>query len=197
MDFGAALLYPFQWLVSAIMIGAAPRPEHRRDARCQRLALAPLHRRAGAGRPGRPAPALAETDQGSAPPAAAKPDLMKLQEEFKGKTDPLSRQAMAQEQMDLYKRHGTGPFSACLPALVQVPFLTVLSGIGPPAAKGQGLAAMSAEQVAQFEASSIIGAPLSASLLNRGAGDPFSVSVLAILMILAMTAAQFITRRHI
>jgi YidC/Oxa1 family membrane protein insertase len=122
---------------------------------------------------------------------------MKLQEKFKGKTDPLSRQAMAQEQMDLYKRHGTGPLSACLPALVQVPFLTVLSGIGPPAAKGQGLAAMSAEQVAQFEASSIIGAPLSASLLNRGAGDPFSVSVLAILMILAMTAAQFITRRHI
>src|SRR6476469_7626665 len=38
------------------------------------------------------------------------PDLKRLQDKYKGKTDPLSRQAMAQEQMALYKKHGTNPF---------------------------------------------------------------------------------------
>ena len=61
------------------------------------------------------------------------PDLKKLQEKYKGKTDPLSRQAMAQEQMAIYKEHGTNPFSACLPLLIQMPFFfalfQVLSGI--------------------------------------------------------------------
>ena len=63
------------------------------------------------------------------------PDLKKLQDKYKGKTDQLSRQAMAQEQMALYKEHGTNPLSACLPMLIQVPFFfalfQVLSGIRP------------------------------------------------------------------
>ena len=201
MDFGAALLYPFRWLVSAIMIGlhhglsTAGMPAASGWTWTLSIVGLVLAIRAAL------LPLSLQQIRAQRRLRLLRPDLMKLQEKFRGKTDPLSRQAMAQEQMDLYKQHGTNPFSACLPALVQVPFFfalfTVLSGIGPAAARGQGLAAMSAEQVAQFEASSIFGAPLSASLLNRGPGDPFSVSVLAILMILAMTAAQFITQRHI
>jgi YidC/Oxa1 family membrane protein insertase len=129
------------------------------------------------------------------------PELKKLQDKYNGKTDSMSRQAMAQEQMALYKKHGTNPLSACLPLLIQVPFFfalfTVLSGIPTAAAKGQGIGAMSAEQVVQFGASSIFGAPLSASLLHPGTGDPLSVTVLAMLMILTMTAAQFVTQKHI
>src|SRR4051812_24108566 len=53
---------------------------------------------------------------------ALQPDLRKLQQKYKGKTDQLSRQAMTQEQMALYKRHGTNPFSACLPLIIQMPF---------------------------------------------------------------------------
>jgi hypothetical protein len=33
------------------------------------------------------------------------PDLKRLQDKYKGKTDQLSRQAMAREQMALYKQH--------------------------------------------------------------------------------------------
>jgi YidC/Oxa1 family membrane protein insertase len=92
------------------------------------------------------------------------PDLKKLQDKCRGKTDQLSRQAMAQEQMALYKKHGTNPFSACLPMLIQTPFFfalfQVLSGIGAAAAtSGKGIGAMSHEQVVQFDASSIFGAP--------------------------------------
>lgn len=54
------------------------------------------------------------------------PDLKKLQDKYRGRSDPQSRQAMAQEQMALYKEHGTNPFSACLPMLVQVPFFFAL-----------------------------------------------------------------------
>jgi YidC/Oxa1 family membrane protein insertase len=127
------------------------------------------------------------------------PDLMELQEKYEGKTDPLSRQAMAQEQMALYKKHGTNPFSACLPMLIQVPFFfalfQVLSTISTRARQGEGVGAMSPDQVVQFDQSSIFGAPLTASVLHGGAGDPAAVAVLTVLMILAMTAAQFITQK--
>jgi YidC/Oxa1 family membrane protein insertase len=129
------------------------------------------------------------------------PDLKKLQDKYKGKTDQLSRQAMAQEQMALYKEHGTNPFSACLPVLIQVPFFLavfqVLSGITSAAGQGQGIGAMSRQQVVQFDQSSIFGAPLSASVLHGVGGDQTGVIVLTIVMILIMTASQFLTQRRI
>jgi YidC/Oxa1 family membrane protein insertase len=129
------------------------------------------------------------------------PDLKKMQDKYKGKTDQLSRQAMAQEQMALYKKHGTNPFSACLPMLIQMPFFfalfQVLSGISSAKSSGQGIGAMSAEQVKQFDESTIFGAPLSASLLHGGGGNQMSVWILSIVMILAMTASQFITQKQI
>ncbi|WP_427135024.1 membrane protein insertase YidC [Pseudarthrobacter sp. S9] len=130
------------------------------------------------------------------------PDLKKMQDKYKGKSDQLSRQAMAQEQMALYKKHGTNPFSACLPMLIQMPFFfalfQVLSGISTAKAGGQGIGAMSVEQVRQFDESSIFGAPLSASLLHGStAGGEVAVWILSIVMILAMTASQFITQKQI
>jgi YidC/Oxa1 family membrane protein insertase len=130
------------------------------------------------------------------------PDLKKLQDKYQGKTDQLSRQAMAQEQMALYKQHGTNPFSACLPLLIQTPFFfalfQVLSGISDARNQGQGIGAMSHDQVMQFYESSIFGAPLSASLLHGGGGDgQTAVNILSVAMILAMTASQFITQKRI
>ena len=131
------------------------------------------------------------------------PDLKKLQDKYKGKTDQLSRQAMAQEQMAMYKKHGTNPFSACLPMLIQMPFFfalfQVLSGITAARDKGAGIGAMSHEQVVQFDESSIFGAPLSATLLHGTppGGNVVAVWTLSIVMILAMTASQFITQKQI
>src|ERR671926_1060502 len=107
---------------------------------------------------------------------------------------------MAQEQMAMYKKHGTNPFSACLPMLIQMPFFfalfQVLSGVSNASSSGQGIGAMSADQVKQFDQSSIFGAPLSAALLHGGAGNT-AVVILSILMIIAMTASQFITQKQI
>jgi YidC/Oxa1 family membrane protein insertase len=133
---------------------------------------------------------------------ALQPDLRKLQQKYKGKTDQLSRQAMTQEQMALYKKHGTNPFSACLPLLIQMPFFfalfNVLNNTSKASGGGEGIGALTPEDIRQFDESTIFGAPLSASLLHGGGGDnQVAVVVLSILMILAMTASQFITQKQI
>ena len=126
------------------------------------------------------------------------PKLKELQARYKGRTDQASRQAMSQEQMALYKKHGTNPLSACLPLLIQAPFFLalfqVLSGISSAAPQGQGIGALGRDQVVQFDSASVFGAPLSASLLHGG-GDPAAVAVPAVVMILLMIACQFLTQK--
>ena len=51
------------------------------------------------------------------------PEMKKLQVKYKG---PENREQLNQEMMKLYKENGTSPFGACLPSLLQMPFLIVL-----------------------------------------------------------------------
>jgi YidC/Oxa1 family membrane protein insertase len=51
------------------------------------------------------------------------PEMKKLQAKYKG---PENREMLNQEMMALYKENGTSPFGACLPSLLQMPFLIVL-----------------------------------------------------------------------
>src|SRR5690625_7881891 len=51
------------------------------------------------------------------------PEMKKIQQKYKGRSDSASRQAMAEEQMALYKRTGTNPSSSCLPLLLQMTIL--------------------------------------------------------------------------
>ena len=51
------------------------------------------------------------------------PEMKKLQAKYKG---PENRELLNQEMMKLYKENGTSPFGACLPSLLQMPFLIVL-----------------------------------------------------------------------
>ncbi|PYI37245.1 membrane protein insertase YidC [Arthrobacter psychrolactophilus] len=134
---------------------------------------------------------------------ALQPDMKKLQAKYKGKTDQLSRQAMGQEQMALYKEHGTNPFSACLPMLIQMPFFfslfQVLSGVAKANADNVGIGAMTHDQVVQFDEATIFGARLSDALLPSLQGGNLTVAIafLSIIMILAMIASQFITQKQI
>ena len=54
------------------------------------------------------------------------PELQAIQKKYKGKTDPASREAMSRETMELYRKHGTNPFSSCLPILAQSPIFFAL-----------------------------------------------------------------------
>jgi YidC/Oxa1 family membrane protein insertase len=201
MDIFGTLLAPFKWLVSAIMVGfhdglsAIGMPAASGWTWTLSIIGLVLVIRAAL------IPVFVKQIKAQRGMQLLQPDLKKMQDKYKGKTDQLSRQAMAQEQMALYKKHGTNPFSACLPMLIQMPFFfalfQVLSGISSAKAGGQGIGAMSPEQVKQFDESTIFGAPLSASLLHGGGGNQMSVWILSIVMILAMTASQFITQKQI
>src|SRR3954470_6966277 len=202
MDFFGTIMAPFKWLVSVIMVGFHDglsfigMPAANGWTWTLSIIGLVLVIRAAL------IPVFVKQIKAQRGMQLLQPDLKKLQDKYKGKTDQLSRQAMAQEQMALYKHHGTNPFSACLPMLIQMPFFfalfQVLSGITASAQAGKGIGAMSAEQVKQFDESTIFGAPLSASLLHGGAGgNEAAVWILSILMILAMTASQFITQKQI
>jgi YidC/Oxa1 family membrane protein insertase len=203
VDFIEAIMLPFKWLVSVIMVGFHD-------------GLATLGMQAASGWTWtlsivglvlviRAAliPVFLKQVNAQRRMRRLQPDLKKLQDKYTGKTDQLSRQAMAQEQMELYKKHGTNPFLACLPLLIQTPFFLalfqVLSGISTAAAQGQGIGTMSHEQVVQFDQSSIFDAPLSATVLHGtpAGGNVVAVWTLSIVMILAMTAAQFFTQKLI
>ncbi|MFF1829908.1 membrane protein insertase YidC [Paenarthrobacter sp. NPDC058040] len=202
MDFFGTIMFPFKWLVSIIMVGFHEGlsfiglPAANGWTWTLSIIGLVLVIRAAL------IPVFVKQIKAQRGMQLLQPDLKKLQTKYKGKTDQLSRQAMAQEQMALYKKHGTNPFSACLPMLIQMPFFfalfQVLSGISTAKNAGEGIGAMSHDQVIQFDQSSIFGAPLSASLLHGGApGSEVAVWTLSIIMILAMTASQFITQKQI
>ncbi|MCP8999856.1 membrane protein insertase YidC [Pseudarthrobacter sp. RMG13] len=199
MDFLETTMFPFKWFVSIIMVGfheglsAIGLPEASGWTWTLSIIGLVLVIRAAL------IPVFVKQIKAQRGMQLLQPDLKKLQDKYKGKTDQLSRQAMAQEQMAMYKKHGTNPFSACLPMLIQMPFFfalfQVLSGITAAKNEAEGIGAMSHEQVVQFDQSSIFGAPLSAALLYSDGN--IAVTVLTIVMILAMTASQFITQKQI
>ncbi|WP_458112581.1 membrane protein insertase YidC [Arthrobacter sp. R1-13] len=201
MDFFETIMFPFKWLVSVIMVGfheglsTIGLPEASGWTWTLSIIGLVLVIRAAL------IPVFVKQIKAQRGMQLLQPDLKKLQDKYKGKTDQLSRQAMAQEQMAMYKKHGTNPFSACLPMLIQMPFFfalfQVLSGISSARDQGKGMGAMSHDQVLQFDDSTIFGAPLSATLLHNPEGNVVAVYVLSIVMILAMTASQFITQKQI
>ena len=198
MDFFTAMMEPFRWLVSVIMValhdGLAALGMPAADGWTWTLAIIGLVLVIRAAL----IPVFLAQVRSRRQMRQLQPDLKALQDKYKGKTDQLSRQAMVQEQMALYRKHGTNPFSACVPLLIQAPFFLalfqLLAGIADVSARNEGIGAMSPAQAVQFGASGIFGVPLSASLLHGG-GDPTAVAVPAVVMVLVMTACQYRTQR--
>ncbi|MEY4397741.1 MAG: hypothetical protein RLZ53_317, partial [Actinomycetota bacterium] len=126
---------------------------------------------------------------------AAQPELMALQKKYKGKTDQESRQKMAQEQMEIYKRTGSNPMRSCLPMLVQMPIFTSLFFVLTDAQQGKaGVGLMGQEYANQFKAAELFGAPLSQTFVSA---TTINVQILAGVMIVVMTTTQFITQKQI
>ena len=124
------------------------------------------------------------------------PELQKLQKKYKGKTDRESREAMAREQMELYKRTGSNPASSCLPLLAQMPVFFSLFQVLNEAQKSQaGIQFLTKNLAISFANANLFGAPLSATFFhNEGKVE---VQIIAGIMIVLMTASQFITQRQI
>jgi YidC/Oxa1 family membrane protein insertase len=123
------------------------------------------------------------------------PEMKKIQEKYKGKTDQASRQAMTQETMDLYKRTGTNPFASCLPILLQAPvFFALFRVLNYYVVQQVPIGALTEELARQADEAEILGSPLSATFLNS---DQLSTKILAVVLIIAMSATTFTTQRQL
>ena len=128
------------------------------------------------------------------------PQLKKIQDKYKGKKDQFSREAMSRETMELYKKTGTNPLSSCLPLLLQMPiFFGLFSVLNDAQHDKAGVGALNQDLANSFANSVFLGAPLNSTFIeawNNG-GQPWQTMVVASIMIVAMTASQFITQLQI
>lgn len=123
------------------------------------------------------------------------PELQKLQKKYKGKNDRDSREKFAKEQMDLYKRTGSNPLSSCLPILVQIPiFMGLFFTLNEAQTKKSGVGPMSSELAIQFSDATFFGAKLSETFLTA---TSIQVQIMAGIMVVLMSASQFITQKQI
>ncbi len=129
------------------------------------------------------------------------PELKKIQDKYKGKKDQFSREAMSRETMELYRRTGSNPLSSCLPLLLQMPIFFGLFSVLNEAQQGKtGVGFMSPELATQFSDASLFGiAPLHQSFQGAFSANPpqVSVMIIAAVMVVLMTASQFITQLQI
>jgi YidC/Oxa1 family membrane protein insertase len=134
------------------------------------------------------------------------PQLKKIQDKYRGKKDQFSREAMQRETMALYRKAGTNPFSSCLPLLIQMPiFFSLFSVLNEAKADADGnfkagVGFLTEELNRQFGSSSLFDiAPLKHSIQSALAVNPpeIVVVIIASVMVVIMTATQFITQLQI
>jgi YidC/Oxa1 family membrane protein insertase len=132
------------------------------------------------------------------------PQLKKIQDKYKGKKDQFSREAMSRETMALYKNTGTNPLASCLPLLIQMPiFFSLFSVLNeakpqPDGSFREGVGMLTQELSAQFGSASLFDvAPLRYSIQTALDAGNTTVVIIALVMVVIMTASQFITQLQI
>ena len=127
------------------------------------------------------------------------PELKKIQDKYRGKKDQFSREAMQRETMALYQKAGTNPLSSCLPLLIQMPiFFSLFSVLNEARYDRAGVGLLTQELADSFGGANLFGvAPLKYSLVDAFEFGQTWVIVIAIAMIIIMTASQFYTQLQI
>lgn len=125
------------------------------------------------------------------------PELKRIQDKYKGKRDQFSREAMTRETMALYGKHGTSPFSSCLPLVFQMPVFFGLFTTLSNAARGTaGIGLMNIDLAKNFGAATIFGSAPLHSAMSTANGN-MAVVWIAGIMVVLMTVSQFITQKQI
>ncbi|WP_053386030.1 membrane protein insertase YidC [Leucobacter japonicus] len=126
------------------------------------------------------------------------PEMKKIQDKYKGKKDQFSREAMSRETMALYKKHGTNPFSSCLPILIQMPvFFSLFYVLRHAADNSVGIGFMTKELTNNFNAASLFGAPLKMTFTQGWESGNWTVVVLLGINVILMIGSQFFTQLQI
>ncbi|GAA1586440.1 Membrane protein insertase YidC [Leucobacter aridicollis] len=126
------------------------------------------------------------------------PEMKKIQAKYKGKNDQFSREAMSRETMALYKKHGTNPFSSCLPILIQMPvFFSLFYVLRKASENTVGIGLMDRELTDSFNQASIFGAPLKMNFTQGWESQNWVVVGLLGTIVVLMIASQFFTQLQI
>ena len=126
------------------------------------------------------------------------PEMKKIQAKYKGKSDQFSREAMSRETMALYKKHGTNPFSSCLPILIQMPvFFSLFYVLRHAAENKTGIGFMNQELTHNFNAAELFGAPLKMTFTQGWAEQNWVIIILLGAIMVLMIASQFFTQLQI
>lgn len=105
------------------------------------------------------------------------------------------RERLAQETMKLYRETGTNPFASCMPLLLQMPVFLALFQLLNNAAQGTAKGILTSEDARHIrDDAEIFGAKISDSLTGA---DNVNVVVIAIFLVIAMTATTFVTQRQL
>ncbi|RNM12588.1 membrane protein insertase YidC [Nocardioides pocheonensis] len=105
------------------------------------------------------------------------------------------RERLTQETMALYRETGTNPFSSCLPLIVQMPIFLALFRLLSKAAGGHGHGVLTDHDANLFAHAPIFGGTISSSF-TKSSGE-VSVQIVAICLVIAMTATTFLTQRQL
>ena len=122
------------------------------------------------------------------------PQMKKIQEKYKGKTDTASRQAMQQETMALYRESGTNPFSSCLPILLQSPVFFALFRVLNGIPEHKSIGPLSPALVEQADRATLFGAQLSDTFTHA---NTTATRVLTVVLIILMSLSTFTTQRQL
>jgi YidC/Oxa1 family membrane protein insertase len=122
------------------------------------------------------------------------PQMKKIQEKYKGKTDTASRQAMQQETMALYKESGTNPFASCLPILLQSPIFFALFRVLNGISQHKTIGPLNAALVEQADHAKLFGAQLSDTFTHA---NTTATRILTVVLIILMSLTTFTTQRQL
>jgi len=105
------------------------------------------------------------------------------------------RERLSQEMMGLYKETGTNPFSSCLPLLLQSPIFLALFRVLDGASNGESHSRfLDGDLVKSLQAAEIFGAQISSTFLRAPEVGGTNVKIVAVVLIVLMTATMFITQ---
>jgi len=104
------------------------------------------------------------------------------------------REKLGQEMMKLYKETGTNPFSSCLPLLLQSPIFLALFRVLDYASKGKWHSEIMKPHVDSLQHAKIFGAEISQTFLKASGDGAGNVKVVAMVLIILMTATMFTTQ---
>ena len=123
------------------------------------------------------------------------PRIKEIQKKYAG-----DREKQSQEMMKIYKETGTNPLASCLPIILQAPIFfalfRVLQGIAamPP----QSVGPLTPELAQSAHDASIFGVPIYATFAHADETPfPLSTKILAVFLIITMSATTFITQRQL